>query len=108
MTYWLSLIIVFHIQTPPQELANLSKVLVAKPKDVMNNEHSLISYYCTSPIELCKHNDIILTLLTHTPILFLILRNIYNIVNIKKLLISKRRIGILKKLPKQGEDSESL
>ena len=26
----------------------------------------------------------------------------------KKLLISKRRIGILKKLPKQGEDSESL
>ena len=30
------------------------------------------------------------------------------LVNIKKLLISKRRIGILKKLPKQGEDSESL
>ena len=26
----------------------------------------------------------------------------------KKLLISKRRIGILKKLLKQGEDSESL
>ena len=26
----------------------------------------------------------------------------------KKLLNSKRRIGILKKLPKQGEDSESL
>ena len=26
----------------------------------------------------------------------------------KKLLISKRRMGILKKLPKQGEDSESL
>ena len=26
----------------------------------------------------------------------------------KKLLISKRRIGILKKLPKQGEDSKSL
>ena len=26
----------------------------------------------------------------------------------KKLLISKRRIGILKKLPKQGKDSESL
>ena len=26
----------------------------------------------------------------------------------KKMLISKRRIGILKKLPKQGEDSESL
>ena len=26
----------------------------------------------------------------------------------KKLLISERRIGILKKLPKQGEDSESL
>ena len=26
----------------------------------------------------------------------------------KKLLISKRKIGILKKLPKQGEDSESL
>ena len=26
----------------------------------------------------------------------------------KKLLISKRRIGILKKLPKQGGDSESL
>ena len=26
----------------------------------------------------------------------------------KKLLISKRRIGILKKVPKQGEDSESL
>ena len=26
----------------------------------------------------------------------------------KKLLISKRIIGILKKLPKQGEDSESL
>ena len=25
----------------------------------------------------------------------------------KKLVISKRRIGILKKLPKQGEDSES-
>ena len=33
---------------------------------------------------------------------------IYLLVNIKKLLISKRRIGILKKLPKQGEDSESL
>ena len=32
----------------------------------------------------------------------------YLLVNIKKLLISKRRIGILKKLPKQGEDSESL
>ena len=32
----------------------------------------------------------------------------YILVNIKKLLISKRRIGILKKLPKQGEDSESL
>ena len=32
----------------------------------------------------------------------------YMIVNIKKLLISKKRIGILKKLPKQGEDSESL
>ena len=29
-------------------------------------------------------------------------------INIKKLLISKRRIGILKKLPKQGEGSESL
>ena len=26
----------------------------------------------------------------------------------KKLLISNRKIGILKKLPKQGEDSESL
>ena len=26
----------------------------------------------------------------------------------KKLLISKRRIGILEKVPKQGEDSESL
>ena len=33
---------------------------------------------------------------------------IFTLVNIKKLLISKRRIGILKKLPKQGEDSESL
>ena len=33
---------------------------------------------------------------------------LYLLVNIKKLLISKRRIGILKKLPKQGEDSESL
>ena len=33
---------------------------------------------------------------------------LYILVNIKKLLISKRRIGILKKLPKQGEDSESL
>ena len=32
----------------------------------------------------------------------------YTLVNIKKLLILKRRIGILKKLPKQGEDSESL
>ena len=46
--------------------------------------------------------------------LIFLLSNYYNskhrtrLVNIKKLLISKRRIGILKKLPKQGEDSESL
>ena len=28
--------------------------------------------------------------------------------NVSRILISKRRIGILKKLPKQGKDSESL
>ena len=33
---------------------------------------------------------------------------IYTTSKYKKMLISKRRIGILKKLPKQGEDSESL
>ena len=50
----------------------------------------------------------------NTSQLLLLEASIYNmvqlllLVNIKKLLISKRRIGILKKLPKQGEDSESL
>ena len=37
-----------------------------------------------------------------------VLKRIKLVAKYKKLLISGRRIGILKKLPKQGEDSESL
>ena len=45
-------------------------------------------------------------LMCHCPAMDM--KKLKKLVNIKKLLISKRRIGILKKLPKQGEDSESL
>ena len=41
-------------------------------------------------------------------ITYVLRRVVYITSKYKKLVISKRRIGILKKLPKQGEDSESL